>query len=105
MPPQFEVNWATDYAYFSQGSLADYLGCPVQTTGVAGTGTIRISELPFRAYQAIYNEYYRDQNLIPENNIYKTTGGVRTLNPQIKADLLNYRYRCWEKDYFTSALP
>ena len=105
VPPQFEVNWATDYAYFSQGSLADYLGCPVQTTGVAGTGTIRISELPFRAYQAIYNEYYRDQNLIPENNIYKTTGGVRTLNPQIKADLLNYRYRCWEKDYFTSALP
>lgn len=44
---------------------------------------------PRRAYNFIWNEYYRDQNFMDEVSIDNN-------------DLL---YRCWEKDYFTSALP
>ena len=39
------------------GSIWDYLGLP---TDVPDT---RVSAIPFAAYQLIYNEYYRDQNL------------------------------------------
>ena len=41
------------------------------------------------AYNTIWNEYYRDQNLQDEVNL-------------ANVDIL---YRAWEKDYFTSALP
>jgi hypothetical protein len=67
------------------GSLWDYLGFPV---GVDPDGAYPI-DFPRRAYNWIYNEYYRDENLISE---------VSLLNEDI---LL----RAWEKDYFTSSLP
>ena len=51
---------------FAIGSLADYLGVP---TGVAG---VRVSALPFRAYNKIYNDYYRDENL--QDEIALSTG-------------------------------
>ena len=86
-----------------QGSLMDYLGCPVATDNSDPINAIRniwnstdqISELPFRAYQKIYNDFYRDQNLIPD------------MDPQIISleELLTLRRRSWEHDYFTSALP
>nr|QJB19320.1 MAG: major capsid protein [Microvirus sp.] len=67
------------------GSLWDFLGFPV---GVDPDGAYPI-DMPRRAYNLIYNEYYRDENLITE---------VALTNESI----LN---RCWEKDYFTSSLP
>lgn len=79
------------------GSLADYLGVP--DIGNPST-SFKVSALPFAAYQMIFNEYYRDQNLIPEVN-YKLVNGTNTLN----LDLLAMRRRAWEHDYFTSALP
>ena len=42
------------------GSLADYLGVP---TGING---LEVSALPFRAYNLIWNEWYRDQDLQTE---------------------------------------
>jgi len=44
---------------FANGSLADYLGVP---SGV-GAGQ-SVSALPFRAYALIFNEWYRDQDLV-----------------------------------------
>ena len=67
------------------GSLWDYLGFP---TGVDPAGAYPI-DFPRRAYNFVYNEYYRDQTLQTE---------VALTNELI----LN---RCWERDYFTSALP
>lgn len=67
------------------GSLWDYLGFP---TGVDPQGAYPL-DFPRRAYNMIYNEYYRDENLIDEVDLQAE-------------DILN---RCWEKDYFTSALP
>ena len=43
--------------------LADYFGCCPPPT--SGSTDADISAFPFAAYQKIYDEYYRDQNLIP----------------------------------------
>lgn len=75
------------------GTLADYLGLPVTrlTNGMEGA----VTQLPFRAYQKIYNDYYRDDNLITEIDVNNMTNNAT----------LFLRRRAWEKDYFTSSLP
>jgi hypothetical protein len=89
---------------FSKGSLSDYLGVPTfkNTDNLPGSG-VRISALPFRAYQMIYNEYYRDQNLTDEIDFTLSSGNISAQSEVTK--LTTLRSRCWEKDYFTSALP
>lgn len=87
--------------YFSIGTLADFFGLPTPLESETVTHTQNISALPFRAYQLIYNEYYRDQNLTPAIVLTKTSG-----DQTAQADrILTMRNRAWEKDYFTSALP
>lgn len=83
---------------FDNGSLADYLGVPTQVPLSAD-----ISAIPFSAYQLIYNEYFRDQNLIDEVG-YKLIDGNQTPNPII-GSLLTLRKRAWQHDYFTASLP
>ncbi|QXP44246.1 MAG: major capsid protein [Arizlama microvirus] len=73
-------------------SLADYLGVP---TGVAG---LDVSALPFRGYALIFNEWYRDQDLVSQLAI-DTTSGVDTTTSTTLQNV------AWEKDYFTSARP
>lgn len=87
--------------YFSsvtvgEGSLGDYLGLP---NGNLGANT-KISCLPFMAYWKIFNEYYRDQNLI-DKFLDEAQSGSNAL-PQNWSNLQN---RAWQHDYFTSALP
>ncbi len=73
------------------GSLADYLGIP--------TGTdITTSALPLRAYAAIFNEWYRDQDLVTEL-VYSKASGVDATTSKVLQNV------AWEKDYFTSARP
>lgn len=64
------------------GSLGDYMGIP------PGTST-SVSALPFRAYNKIWNENYRDQDLQPE----------------VAEDDVNMLPIAWEKDIFTAARP
>lgn len=95
---------------FKPGSLADYLGFPVidSTKTIAQQKPFEIDALPFRAYQLIYNEYYRDQNLMDEIDICKDVDGLTALDgpDTVKvSNLMTIRNRCWQKDYFTSALP
>lgn len=78
-------------AGFAVGSLHDYLGVP---TSVA---SLTVSALPTRAYQTIWNEWYRDQDLQTEAFV-ATTSGADTSSVILK----NID---WEKDYFTSARP
>ena len=91
--------------------LADYLGLPVKSKSVAADlykyGGEQISILPFLAYQKIYNEFYRDQNLtdnLDDDLFNNVIGGI---NNQFNnsADLFTLRKRAWKHDYFTSALP
>lgn len=85
------------------GSLGDYLGLPICENGTQQNRSITVSDLPFRAYHLIWNEYYRDQNLQEEVKI-PTSSGHRGVDAMV--DTWNkVRLRAWEKDYFTSALP
>lgn len=86
-------------AALNPGSLADYLGITMADN--IGTGELDISVLPFRAYQLIYNEYFRDQTLTPA--VPLQTGS--TVTGSELAEIVKLRKRSWEKDYFTSALP
>jgi hypothetical protein len=80
------------------GSLSDYLGLPVANTV---TGQYDVNALPFAAYQKIYDDYYRDQNLIT-STWEKLTDGNNSLSYN---KWLKIRKRAWQHDYFTSALP
>ena len=87
---------------FTINSLADYLGYPV--TSIAGQqgAAPQISQLPFRAYQLIYNEYYRDQTL--QEKVFIPLDS-ENLQESEADEICTLRKRCWEKDYFTSCLP
>lgn len=77
------------------GNLADYFGIPV-TSGAGAT--VAVNALPFRCYQLIYNEWYRDENLDePTTFTDGDDGGDYTT--------VGVRIRNKRKDYFTSALP
>lgn len=80
------------------GSLADYLGIPPVDQSATITGVMNINSLPFRAYQLIYNEYYRDQTLTNEQFISKGDGAETDFS------CMDIKKRMWEKDYFSSAL-
>lgn len=98
VPPYVPYN--NDYSDFmTEGSLSDYFGLPPVGTGGSGSG-LKVSTLPFRAYQLIFNEYYRDQNLSNPVSILKTSGFDGNYD-----QMMAIRKRAWEKDYFTSALP
>ena len=70
---------------FPTGSLGDYMGLPTGVTYPPG----HIALMPFRAFNLIFNEWYRDEDLTTERVEDDTT------TPNI----------AWEKDYFTRARP
>ena len=88
----------TESQCLAPGTLADYLGHATIPQVPEGPGA-RLNALPFRAYLMIYNEYYRDQNLIEEIPNPINSGLTSVLQLSV------LRKRAWEKDYFTSALP
>lgn len=101
------VNW------FAAGTLSDYLGINI---AASGTDTIRLQVMPFLAFWRIWCEYFRDQNLFPDYvslypNVFQNQGDITpyiyaamndATNPMAFFDIPPV---CWEKDYFTSALP
>lgn len=84
-----------------KGSIADYLGIP---PGDYSTQNHEVSALPLAAYLKIYDDWYRDQNLIAPTFEDSLLPGSNDTN--YKAVLLGDPLkRAWEHDYFTSALP
>ncbi len=63
--------------------------------------------LPFRAYQLIFNEYYRNQNTDSERYVYKGSGLEPEADPNTGWTNTTFikAWRNWGLDYFTSALP
>lgn len=84
------------------GSLADYLGIPINLNNEPNDE--QVSAIPFAAYQCIYNEYYRDQNLIAPIN-YQLQDGNNGDGSGAESVLFELRRRAWEHDYFTACLP
>lgn len=98
-------NQAKDY--IGDRSLADYLGFPTMVGNIATFRDVQLDALPFKAYQLIYNEWYRDQNLSDPIELHTEQEGPL---PDFDDDgatqfaLMELRQRAWRKDYFTSAL-
>lgn len=90
--------------YLTVGSLADYLGLPVEQ---ANLDTENVSAMPFAVFKKIWYEYYRDQNLMnnPIFDYLKDTPLVDGDNVTNVATLCGEQFRAWQHDYFTSALP
>lgn len=84
-------------AGYAVGSIYDYMGLP--TVGqVDGSSTVTHNALHLRAYNLIWNEWFRDENL--QNSVAKNTGD----GPDLYTDYALKR-RGKRHDYFTSALP
>lgn len=91
VPPYITMNFdASSY----ESTLMDYLGIP--TINYSGK-TIKVSALPARAYHLIFNECYRDQDLVSKQS-FLTTSGADGTTPMHACNSV-----AWEKDYFTTA--
>lgn len=88
--PKIGVNAATA----AEGTIWDYFGIPGQGQL---TGGLAINALPFRAYNLIWNEWFRDENLQTPAVVTKTDSDV--------AANYSLRRRGKRHDYFTSCLP
>jgi hypothetical protein len=75
---------------YGEGTLGDYMGLRIGVPGLTH------SDLPFRCYGLIWNEWFRDQNL--QNSVTVGTGD----NGSAQTLLLRRGKR---HDYFTSCLP
>ena len=67
----------------TKNDLFDYYGLNPKVANIA------VSALPIRAYNLIWNEYYRDEDLQTEASLDDTA----------------IKYCAWEKDYFTASRP
>lgn len=93
-----------------EGSLFDYLGAPtVNATNESGSTfqqfdyIRKIDALPAAAYQRIWFDYFRDENLQP-GEWTPLTDGENSIDPP-SPFWLELRQRAWQHDYFTSCLP
>jgi hypothetical protein len=84
---------------YAVGSLQDYMGLP--TVGQVGAGNT-VSHCAFftRAYNLIWNDWFRDENL--QNSAVVDLGDGPDSSPSTNYTLLRRGKR---HDYFTSALP
>lgn len=82
---------------YAIGSLQDYMGLP--TVGqVGGAATVSHSALHLRAYNLIWNEWFRDENL-QNSLVVDVDNGPDTVTDYV------LRRRGKRKDYITGALP
>ena len=75
----------------AEASLSDYMGLPINVT-------IGYNALPFRGYNLIWNEWFRDENL--QDSIIVDKGDADSVHTNYTIQKRGKRH-----DYFTSALP
>lgn len=80
---------------FAVGSIADHFGLP---TEIGNLQTWPVNALPFRDYNLIVNEWFRDQNLQNSLTVLTTDGPDPLSNYSLFKSAKKH-------DYFTSALP
>lgn len=86
----------------SLGSLADYFGLPTAVPYASGE---KISPFPFLAYNSIFNEFYRDENLVDKVTSSCGDGDIDGLSMEDISYKSSVLRRSWMHDYFTSCLP
>lgn len=90
----YTIPQLTNVTAYQPNSLEDYFGLPVGVTNLS------VSALWHRAYNLIWNEWYRDQNL--QDSVPVPTGDGPDLHSSGQYNLLRRGKR---HDYFTSCLP
>lgn len=78
------------------GSLWDYFGWQIGDFSTGLTANSRPIDFPYRAYWAIWNEYFRIPSIQDEVDWNDYTTDALLAQPA---------WRNWQRDYFTSALP
>lgn len=91
----FVIPHRTGAITIQEGSLLDYFGLPT------GVPLKDFSVLPFRAYHLIFNEWYRDQNLVEPMTVI--TDDSQSVDAS--GNWTAVRRRAKRHDYFTSCLP
>lgn len=81
----------------TNSSIFDYFGLPGDGQ-LPGSNNITVSSLPFRLYNRIYNEWFRDQNL--QNSVASPTSD----GPDLSTTFVLLK-RGKRHDYFTACLP
>ena len=109
--PQFydsKTNLSPNNDHVKVGSLMDFLTSFSYYGNSPSDTRLKylpaISQLPFRAYQLIWNEWYRSQDLQDEISV-PFTSGQEPYNGDVAQRIMQLRQCNWDKDYFTSALP
>lgn len=88
---------------YAKGSLPDYMGIPPHEpqTGTV-SGTHYFNALPFRAYQNIYQEHFRNQEWIDEVEFLKDSADIVDGSAE-HSNLVTMQRRAWPKDYFINS--
>jgi len=89
-----ELDVTTGGPTFAGGSIFDYFGLPTEID----LGNEHMNALPLRAYNLIFNDWFRDQNFQDPQTVPKTDG------PDVLA-IYDLQKRGRRHDYFTSCLP
>lgn len=104
VPPFFVIDeiMAIGQNRLDVGTLADYFGFPPMPDSSVGVwGSRNFDAMPFAAYWKIWQDYYRDRNYRSDDTFLPMPSG----HNGNYASILFMRSRCWEHDYYTSALP
>jgi hypothetical protein len=112
VPPSSETETVRVSDMMNESSLSDYFGINPNVKDISTIPGGKISALPFRAYQLVYNEYFRNQNSEEEidfgnlkDSYIASSGEDPSLVRTTLAQLLQIRTANWVHDYFTSTLP
>lgn len=106
IPPALPVKKPALGQFVEPGSLDNYLGLPV--TSVSTVQLPFTTAFRWAAYQRIWFDWYRDQNLQNVGNDFPwmlKDGDNAAAFGGFQTELETMRKRAWEHDYFTSALP
>lgn len=110
VPPYIDIPVGLDWNAYP---LLSHMGIPNPTNNPGADISERVSALPFAAYQKIYTDYFRDQNLVPKLNIGSPGGQITDdtihlingTNQDYLDELIKMRQRAYSHDYFNSCLP
>ena len=87
----------------TSGSVADHFGLPVGVPLTVDNGTA-VSALPFVAYDMIYNDFFRDENLV-DPVLIDFDNPSKAFNKDVRGGFgMPYRAAKYH-DYYTSCLP
>lgn len=107
VPPNFKVLDLTALGFdlLDKGSVYDYLGGnPITDASGVGYGARTLDLMPFAAYYKVWYDFYRDRNYVGDNDFLPMASGQIVDINEARA-ITAIRYRDYQKDYFTSALP